>query len=199
MYTDIKTYIKTCEICKRSKRDTHSHPVQLKPMPIKKVFSRWHMDIYELPETSEKYLYLLLVVDSGPKWCEPFPMRTQEASEVASILFRETIARFGAPHCIVSDQGANFRSKLVSALHELLQIKRHYTSSYHPQTNAACERMKFFIVQTLRTQLEKQIDWLNLIAPIMMAYRMTTATQSTQYSPFHLLFGQEMIAPFDVA
>ncbi|CAC5358579.1 unnamed protein product [Mytilus coruscus] len=32
-----------------------------------------------------------------------------------------------------------------------------------------------------------------------MAYRMTPATQSTQYSPFNLLFGQEMRAPIDVA
>ncbi|VDI04650.1 Hypothetical predicted protein [Mytilus galloprovincialis] len=99
----------------------------------------------------------------------------------------------------MSDQGANFLSKLVAALCELLQIKRHYTSAYHPQTNAACERMNSFIVQSLRTQLEKQTDWPNYIAPIMMAYRMTPATQSTQYSPFHLLFGQEMRAPIDVA
>ncbi|CAG2250991.1 unnamed protein product [Mytilus edulis] len=199
MYTDIKTYIKTCEICQRSKRNTHSHPLPLKPMPIEEVFSRWHMDILELPETPEKYRYLLLVVDSGSKWCEAFPMRTQEATEVANILFREIIARFGAPRCIVSDQGANFLSKLVAALCELLQIKRHYTSAYHPQTNAACERMNSFIVQSLRAQLEKQTDWPNYIAPIMMAYRMTPATQSTQYSPFHLLFGQEMRAPIDVA
>ncbi|CAG2251384.1 unnamed protein product [Mytilus edulis] len=199
MYTDIKTYIKTCEICQRSKRNTHSHPLPLKPMPIEEVFSRWHMDILELSETPEKYRYLLLVVDSGSKWCEAFPMRTQEATEVANILFREIIARFGAPRCIVSDQGANFLSKLVAALCELLQIKRHYTSAYHPQTNAACERMNSFIVQSLRAQLEKQTDWPNYIAPIMMAYRMTPATQSTQYSPFHLLFGQEMRAPIDVA
>ncbi|CAG2216741.1 unnamed protein product [Mytilus edulis] len=38
MYTDIKTYIKTCEICQRSKRNTHSHPLPLKPMPIEEVF-----------------------------------------------------------------------------------------------------------------------------------------------------------------
>ncbi|CAG2257924.1 unnamed protein product [Mytilus edulis] len=59
--------------------------------------------------------------------------------------------------------------------------------------------MNSFIVQSLRAQLEKQTDWPNYIAPIMMAYRMTPATQSTQYSPFHLLFGQEMRAPIDVA
>lgn len=51
MYTDIKTYIKTCAICQRSKRDTNSHPVPLKPMPMDQVFSKWHMDILELPET----------------------------------------------------------------------------------------------------------------------------------------------------
>lgn len=125
-------------------------------------------------------------------------MRSQ-VTEVATILFKEIIARYGAPRTIVSDRGQNFLSKLVSALCELLQIKRKCTSTYHPQTNAACERMNSFIVQSLRAQLEKQTDWPNYIAPIMMACRMTPATQSTQFSPFHFLFGQEMRAPIDVA
>jgi transposase InsO family protein len=113
----------------------------LQPMQIEEIFSRLHMDILELvlPLTPEKYRYLLLVVDSGSKLREAFPMQSEEATEVAIILSKEIIARYDAPRTIVSDRGQNFLSKLVSALCELLQIK--HNCAYHPQTNAACERM----------------------------------------------------------
>ncbi|CAG2241728.1 HACE1 [Mytilus edulis] len=54
MYTDIKTYIKTCEICQRSKRDTHSHPVPLKPMPIEEVFFKMAHGYFRTPRDSRK-------------------------------------------------------------------------------------------------------------------------------------------------
>ncbi|VDI84177.1 Hypothetical predicted protein [Mytilus galloprovincialis] len=91
-------------------------------------------------------------------------------------------------------------SKLVQALCELCDVTRHYTSSYHPQTNAACERMNSYIIQSLRSYCNKeQTDWPDFIPPIMMAYRSTPATQSTQFSPFEILFGQPMRLPIDVS
>ncbi|CAC5372486.1 Retrovirus-related Pol polyprotein from transposon 297,Retrovirus-related Pol polyprotein from transposon 17.6 [Mytilus coruscus] len=89
---------------------------------------------------------------------------------------------------------------LVQALCELCDVTRHYTSSYHPQTNAACERMNSYIIQSLRSYCNKeQTDWPDYIPPIMMAYRSTPATQSTQFSPFEILFGQPMRLPIDVS
>lgn len=123
-----------------------------------------------------------------------------EAKEVAEVLFSEIFSRYGAPRTLVSDRGQNFMSKLVQALCKLFQVTRHYTSSYHPQTNAACERMNSTILQTLRSYCKKdQSDWTEYIPAVMMAYRSTPATQSTQFSPFYLLFGQEMRLPVDVA
>ena len=71
-----------------------------------------------------------------PEEKESFDMRTREATEVASILDIEIITRYGAPRTIVSDRARNFMSKLVAALCEMFRVTRHYTSSYHPQTNA---------------------------------------------------------------
>jgi deoxyhypusine synthase len=42
------------------------------------------------------------MVDSFTKWIEAFPKKTQEASEVAKIIFREIIARLGCPIILVS-------------------------------------------------------------------------------------------------
>ena len=199
MYEDVRQYVKTCEICQQSKRAFNAKPPPLQPQPVDDVFSRWHMDILSgLPTTKEKYKHVLLVVDSYSKWCECIPLRTQEATEVASVLFREIISRYGAPRVLVSDRGKNFMSNLVKALSELFEIKRTLTSAYHPMTNGLVESKNSFILQALRAYCKgQQDDWPELLPGIMMAYLSTPATQSTDFSPFFLLYGREMRLPID--
>lgn len=125
-----------------SKRPTHHAPAPLTPMPIEDRFSRIHMDILgPLTKTTEGHKYMLLVVDSFSKWPEAFPLRTKDSTEIAKVLFKEIFCRYGAPYTIVTDRGQNFMIKLVTAVCQILQVTRHFTSSYHPQTNATCERM----------------------------------------------------------
>ena len=142
LYQTVHDYINNCDICQRIKVDRHHHPAPLHPLPVDEVFSRLHTDILgPLHKTKEGYQYCLIIVDSFSKWCESFPLITQEATEIASVLYNEIFTRFGAPHTIVSDRGRNFMSKLVKALCEMFVITCHYTSSYHPQTNATVERL----------------------------------------------------------
>lgn len=55
-------------------------------------------------------------------------------------------------------------SNLVKALSEMLQITRHLTSSYHPQTNVSVERINSVIIQALRAYTKnQQDDWINLL------------------------------------
>ncbi|MEW8544998.1 MAG: transposase family protein, partial [Candidatus Thiodiazotropha sp.] len=151
-------------------------------------------------KTKEGFLYILLVVDSFSKWTEAFPMRTQEAKEVADILYNEIFTRYGAPRTIVSDRGRNFMSKLVNALCEFFEVKRLHTSSYHPQTNATVERANGTLAQTLRAYVDKdQMNWPSLLPSIMMAFRSTPCTESTGFSPYQLLFGKEMHLPIDTS
>ena len=119
MYQKVKGYISTCAACQRAKVSRTRHPVALNPLPIEDVFSRIHIDILcSLPKTKEGFQCVLLTVDSFSKWTEFFPLRTQEANEVADILYNEIFTRNGAPICIVSDPGQKFMSKLVGTLCE---------------------------------------------------------------------------------
>ena len=96
--------------------------------------------------------------------------------------------------------GKKFMSKLVSALSEMFDITRHNTSSYHPKTNSACERMNSTTAQTLRMYCNKdQSNWPDILPSGMMAFRMSPATESRSLSPFHMVFGKEMSFPVDTA
>lgn len=106
-----------------------------------------------LTTSKQGHKYILLVVDSFSKFPEAFPLKIQESKEIAEVLFAEIIAGYGAPRVIVSDRGQNFLSKLVTAVCEIFEVTRHFTSAYHPQKNAACERMNSTIAHCLRTYI----------------------------------------------
>ena len=199
MYADVNKYVKTCNECQHAKRHYHSHPAPLHPLPTAGVFDRWHMDFLgPLKTAKDGQQYILLVVDSFSRWCEAFALKDQTAATVAWVLYSEIFTRYGAPRSLISDRVAQFMSKLVAALCELFAVKRHSTSSYHPQTNATCERMNSYIGQALRAYVkDDQSDWPQVLPGILMAYRMTPAMRSTEFSPYRLVFGREMVAAVD--
>lgn len=91
-------------------------------------------------------------------------------------------------------------SNLVNAMCEIFQITQHHTSSYHPQTNGLVERQNSTIAQSLRTYCKKnQSDWPIYLSSIMMAFRKSPCSNTIEYSPFHMMFGEDMRLPFDIA
>lgn len=197
MYKELQAYIKSCDSCQKAKGPHQQTTPPLTPMPIESKFHRWHMDILELATTKQGYRYVLLMVDSLTRWMEAIPLKTQEASEVASVIYRDLICRYGAPRVLVSDRGRNFLSKIVKVLCDLYKVKRHHTTAYHPQTNSCCERVNRTLGQALRAFCNKQEEWVTKLPGILMALRRTPCDRSTKHSPFLLTFGQEMLAPID--
>ena len=199
MYSDIQTYVKTCIPCQQAKRYIHQKQALLKPLPIGHVFSRLHIDILgPLPKTKDGYRYILMVVDSFSKWTEAFPLQTMEAREVAWKLYDEIICRFGCPDSILTDRAQNFMSNLLKELCSILGITKLATSSYHAACNSQVERINSVVLQKLRIYgNQKQSDWAQLLPSIMFSYRTTPALDSTNYSPYFILFGRECRMPLD--
>ncbi|VDI77535.1 Hypothetical predicted protein [Mytilus galloprovincialis] len=153
-----------------------------------------------LPTSKDKYKYILLVTDSFSHWCEAFPMKSQEAEEIANILYSEIFTRYGACRYLVSDRHASNLSKLVNILCKMFNVTQHFTSSYHRESNVACERTNSTLAQSLRAYCsEQQTTWPEVLPSIMMAFRMSPSTQSTGFSPYYMIFGREMPLPIDTA
>lgn len=198
MYSDIHEYIKTCDQCQKATRDYNPKKAPLNPLPTGEFFSRLHMDILgPLTTTKEGFKYILLVVDSCTGWVEGFPLASQDAETIANTLFSQIISRYGAPHSITSDRGANFLSAIVQALCELFSITRHKTSAYHPASNGRVEVMNSVIAKSLRALCaEKQTDWAKHLPGILMGLRLTP-NASTKCSPYFMVFGRQMRLPID--
>ncbi len=80
-------------------------------------------------------------------------MKSYTADVTAQALL-SVISFTGTPLVILSDQGTNFLSKVLTHLYKKLGISRVRTSPYHPQSNGRLERFH----STLKTMLTKLID-----------------------------------------
>ena len=115
-------------------------------------------------DTKEGYKYSLLIIDSFSKFPEAFPTFTQEAMEVAKILYNGIFCQYGAPRSILTDKGQCFMSKLVKEICKIFQITKINTCSYNPQGNATAERFNSVMNQTLRIYChEDQARWAELL------------------------------------
>ena len=57
------------------------------------------------------------------------------APTIARLFVENIVCRHGAPRVLLSDQGTNFLSKLVSEICQIVGTKQIKTSSYHPETD----------------------------------------------------------------
>ena len=150
------------------------------------------------PRSRRGHEYILTIVDHFTKWAEAFPIRNHTATTVARILFDNVFSRMGMPVRCLSDQGAEFESRLFQQLCALMGIDKIRTTPYHPSTNAVVERFH----RTLNSMLAKvvdtnQRDWCEHLPTVMAAYR-ASVHESTQFTPNRLMFGRENRMPVDV-
>ncbi len=199
LYQKVKDHVTQCPDCQLAKHSNHNPPAPLHPLPIQPLFKRWHVDcIGPLTESEDGFNHILIAVESYSKFPEIHPLRTTQASEIAQVLYKEVFTRYGAPSSLVSDRHQSFLSDILKHLCEKFKVKKYFTSSFHPESNATTERMNQQVEAALRIMVNKdQKDWPQHLPGIAMALRKNVA--ATGFSPFHMLHSQEMNLPIDTA
>ena len=86
---------------------------------------------------------------------------------------------YGFPERLITDNGPNFRSKIIEQLCRLLKTAHLFTTPYHPQFDGLCERFNRTLASMLRGVVaEHQRDWDLHLPYLMYAYR-TAVQEST--------------------
>ena len=194
---DVRRFCQSCLICVSRRGPGYRQHPPMKPIPVKGPFHQVAVDVLQLPFSSNGNKYVVVFMDYLTKWVEAFPTADQKATTIARLLVENIICRHGIPQELLSERGANFRSKLILEVCSLFGMKKINTSGYEPQTDGLVKKFN----STLQSMISKSIErnsteWDKQLPLFLFAYR-SVVQESTKESPFFLLHGRDPSAtPF---
>ena len=110
----------------------------------------------------------------------------------------EFFCRFSVPDQLHSDQGKQFESHLISAICQLLQVRKSHTTPYHPQSNGLVERLNRTLTNMLAsTANEHPLERESHLKKVCFVYNMSVHA-STSHTQFFLMFARQAQLPVDL-
>ena len=98
-----------------------------------------------------------------------------------------------------SDQGREFENKVMQELCIMCGSHKTKTTPYHPESDGLVERfIRTLLMMFAMFAGENPDDWDDLLPAVMMAYR-SGVHESTGFSPYRLMLGEECMLPMDVS
>ena len=117
---------------------------------------------------------------------------------VSRFVYTHICCRFGTPLEIVSDNGPGFRKGLLTEVCEELHISHRHSTPYYPQSNGLVEKANGVIAGIIRKMVKNKTKlWDEFLDGALWAYR-TTYREATEFTPFHLVYGQEALQPIEL-
>jgi hypothetical protein len=179
-------------------RPTAVDEMPLREQVVIEPFDKWALDfVGPIAPMSRKKKYILVCTYFVTKWVEAKALYQATEKSVIEFIYEEIFTHFGVPHEIVTDQGAQFTSKLMKELTDRYGIKHCKSSPYHPQANGQVESTN----KVLEAILTKTIhlhhrDWADRLPESLWAYR-TTWRNTTGHTPYELVFGKQILLPIE--
>ena len=189
---DVTKFCATCRTCQAVKPSTQRPMGLLHPLPIpSRPWESIGMDfIGPLPPSPEGYNFIWVVIDRLTSMVHLVALKTSAtATEVAERYLKEIVRLHGVASSIVSDRDPRFTSVFWTEVHRLLGTKLMMSTSFHPQTDGATERMNRVINSILQAVIQPdQSDWCEKLPMVEFAIN-SSENKSTGYAPFELNYG----------
>ncbi|MCO5601246.1 hypothetical protein L7F22_055365 [Adiantum nelumboides] len=151
-----------------------------------------------LPRTSTDKQYILTATDYMTRWAKAASVARITAADVSKFVLDYICSRFGTPLEILFDRGPSFRTDLLDALLETLSIKHVHSTPYYPQCNGLVEKTNGVLCKIITKHVrDRPQDWDKRLTAELWAYR-TSFKVSTQFTPYHLVYGQETLLHIEV-
>jgi transposase InsO family protein len=165
----------------------------LKPFVVEAPFQKWGLDsIGEFKDnSSNKYCWVLNVIDYFTRWVESIPMKKETKEVVMNFLEDRIITRFDAPAKITTNNAKAFSSLALANFFFKYGIVLSHSSNYYPQGNGLVESNNKNLMNIVKKIVgENKKAWDSKIKYALWEDRITTKT-SIGKTPFELVYGLE--------
>ena len=197
---DVEEFVRSCDICQRTKKITQAPAGLLHPIPPPdRPWEEINMDFMSMEETPRGLDSIAVVIDRLSKMGHFIRTRKDVTAKKFAQQFLDVIVRFhGLPKKIISDRDTKFTSEFWREVFNQLKVKIAMTTASHPEADGQAENR----VKTVRTMLrsfaaEYRQDW-DLHLPILEMQYNNTKNATTGLTPFETVFGYNITTPLDI-
>jgi hypothetical protein len=173
MRRDVIRFVERCITYHKAKSKLNPHGLYT-PLPAPNIpWEDISMDfILGLPRTQRENDSIFVVVDRFSKMAHFIPCnKSDDASHVANLFFREIVRLHGMPRTIVSDRDVKFMSYFWKTLWAKLGTKLLFSTTCHPQTDGQTEVVNRTLSMLLQTMVKKNLKiWEDCLPHVEFAY-----------------------------
>jgi transposase InsO family protein len=150
------------------------------------------------PSSSKGHQYILAIMDYFSKWVEGIPMKSVISKVVINFIKEHVIHKFGIPQTITTDGGSVFISDEFRKFASDMGIKLIRSSPYYAQANGQAEASNQSLIKLIKRKIDEHPrHWHKGLSKPLWAQRIS-CHGATKTSPYHLLYGQESILPWEI-
>ncbi|GKV06323.1 hypothetical protein SLEP1_g18224 [Rubroshorea leprosula] len=200
MKRDVERICERCITCKQAKSRVLPHGLYT-PLPIPT--EPWvdvSMDfVLGLPRSKRGHDSIFVVVDRFSKMANFIPChKTDDATNIADIFFKDVVRLHGIPRTIVSNRDVKFLSYFWKTLWGKLGTKLLFSTTCHPQTDGQIEVVNRTLSTLLRSIIQKNLkNWEECLPHVEFAYNRSIHS-ATNCSPFEVVYGFNPLTPLDL-
>ena len=142
------------------------------------------------PPSSKGNRYALTAVCmlTGFTFC--IPIKSKKAEDVMKAYTDNICCVFRPSKKILTDNGTEFKNKLWTDVFRRMLTEHRTSPIYSPQCNGRIEGFHKFLKATIGKQLQKGLEWDDVIPKATSAYNFFL-TQSSKEAPFFLMFDRQ--------
>ena len=124
--------------------------------------------------------------------------KTDDASHIADLFYKEIVRLHGIPGTIVSDRDVKFLSYFWKTLWSKLVTKLLFSTTSHPQTDGQTEVVNCTLSTLLCTIIKSNLkNWEKCLPHVEFAYNRAVHS-TTQYSQFEIVYEFNPLMPLDL-
>ena len=201
MRNDVERICSTCLVCRQAKSKGNNHGLYTPlPVPAHPWFDLSMDFVLGLLVNNRGNDSIFIVVDRFSKMAHFIPCKkTNDASHIANLFFREIVRLHGIPRTIVSDRDSKFLSYFWKSLWYRLGTKLMFSTSAHPQTDGQTEVVNRTLGSLLRALIRThKKTWEDCLPIAEFAYN-RTIHRTVEISPFECVYGFNPLTPLDLS
>ena len=192
----VRKHVQACRLC----QEHNKHVVKFskmnfeaEPAPMRFISMDLIGEFHPPSSKGNRYALTVICMFTVYTFCIPIPNKMVKT--VLKAYMDNVYCQFGGSIKILSDNGTEFKNKLMEEVSEELGVEyKIYSPPYRPQSNGRIESFHYFLKACIAKHIAPQLEWDDIVPLACAAYNFLPNEHSRE-SPFFSMFGRDPLLP----